>query len=145
MGAGVGASPVVGPGVEPSGPTSCSALCSCAPRSYLRTMTSLLDPAQMEERERRRLAQQEQQVRGGAGRSTETRSWFSFSLHVLPPQRAIEAQMEERRRQKEQEEAKTRREEEEEEKRVALEREKLQKQYELETRRKKQKVSCNKK
>ncbi|XP_037534911.1 coiled-coil domain-containing protein 66 [Nematolebias whitei] len=82
--------------------------------SYLRTMTSLLDPAQLEERERRRIAQQEQQ-------------------------RAIEAQVEERRRQKEQEEAKRRREEEEEEKRVALEREKLQKQYELETLRKKQK------
>jgi len=30
-------------------------------------MTSLLDPAQIEERERRRLKQLEQQVRGGAG------------------------------------------------------------------------------
>ncbi|KAM4582535.1 coiled-coil domain-containing protein 66 [Fundulus diaphanus] len=75
--------------------------------SYLRTMTSLLDPAQIEERERRRLKQLEQQ-------------------------RAIEAQVEERKKQKEEEEAKRRREEEEEEKRVAQEREKLQQQYELE-------------
>ncbi|KAF7207743.1 coiled-coil domain containing 66 [Nothobranchius furzeri] len=81
---------------------------------YLRTMTSLLDPAQIEERERRRLKQLEQQ-------------------------RAIEAQMEERRKQKEQEEFKRRQEEEEEESRVALEREKLRKHYELEVLKKKQK------
>ncbi|XP_014827940.1 PREDICTED: coiled-coil domain-containing protein 66 [Poecilia mexicana] len=83
--------------------------------SYLRTMTSLLDPAQIEERERRRLKQLEQQ-------------------------RAIEAQMEERRRQRELEEAMRKREEEEEERRVAMEREKLQKQYELEILKKKEKV-----
>ncbi|XP_036007490.1 coiled-coil domain-containing protein 66-like isoform X3 [Fundulus heteroclitus] len=83
--------------------------------SYLRTMTSLLDPAQIEERERRRLKQLEQQ-------------------------RAIEAQMEERKKQKEEEEAKRRREEEEEEKRVAQEREKLQQQYELELLKRKEKV-----
>lgn len=77
-------------------------------------MTSLLDPAQIEERERRRLKQLEQQ-------------------------RAIEAQMEERRKQREQEEARRRREEEEEEKRVALEREKQQKQYELEMQKRKKK------
>ncbi|XP_038135616.1 coiled-coil domain-containing protein 66 isoform X3 [Cyprinodon tularosa] len=82
--------------------------------SYLRTMTSLLDPAQIEERERRRLKQLEQQ-------------------------RAIEAQMEERKKQREQEEARRRRQEEEEEKRVTLEREKLQKQYELEMLKKKEK------
>ncbi|XP_041835700.1 coiled-coil domain-containing protein 66 isoform X2 [Melanotaenia boesemani] len=76
--------------------------------SYLRTMTSLLDPVQIEERERRRLKQLEQQ-------------------------KVIEAQMEERRKQREQEEAKRRREEEEEERRVALEREMLQRQYKLET------------
>lgn len=76
--------------------------------SYLRTMTSLLDPAQIEERERRRLKQLEQQ-------------------------RAIEAQVEERRLQREREEAKRRREEEEEERRVALERETLQRQYEIDT------------
>ncbi|XP_017160264.1 coiled-coil domain-containing protein 66 isoform X2 [Poecilia reticulata] len=83
--------------------------------SYLRTMTSLLDPAQVEERERRRLKQ-------------------------LELQRAIEAQVEERRRQRELEEATRKREEEEEERRVAMEREKLQKQYELEMLKKKEKV-----
>ncbi|KAM4741658.1 coiled-coil domain-containing protein 66 isoform 2-T2 [Anableps anableps] len=82
--------------------------------SYLRTMTSLLDPTQIEERERRKLKQLEQQ-------------------------RAIEAQIEERKKQREQEEATRRREEEEEEKRVALEREKLQEQYELEMLKKKEK------
>ncbi|XP_043977818.1 coiled-coil domain-containing protein 66 isoform X2 [Gambusia affinis] len=83
--------------------------------SYLRTMTSLLDPAQIEERERRRLKQ-------------------------LDQQRAIEAQMEERRRQRELEEATRKREEEKEERRVAMEREKLQKQYKLEILKKKEKV-----
>ncbi|XP_008299505.1 LOW QUALITY PROTEIN: coiled-coil domain-containing protein 66 [Stegastes partitus] len=82
--------------------------------SYLRTMTSLLDPAQIEERERRRLKQLEQQ-------------------------RAIEAQMEERRQQREREQAKRRQEEEAEERRVALEREMLQRQYEMDTLREKQK------
>ncbi|XP_056243627.1 coiled-coil domain-containing protein 66 isoform X1 [Seriola aureovittata] len=84
--------------------------------SYLRTMTALLDPTQIEEREKRRLKQLEQQ-------------------------RAIEAQMEERRRQKEQERARRREEEEDEEKRVALEREMLQRQYELDTLRERQKPS----
>ncbi|KAM9758199.1 coiled-coil domain-containing protein 66 isoform 2-T2 [Menidia menidia] len=82
--------------------------------SYLRTMTSLLDPVQIEERERRRLKQLEQQ-------------------------RAIEAQMEERRKQKKEEEARRRREEEEEERRLMLEREMLQRQYELEALKKIQK------
>ncbi|XP_051764781.1 coiled-coil domain-containing protein 66 isoform X4 [Ctenopharyngodon idella] len=72
--------------------------------SYLRTMTALLDPAQIEERERRRLKQ-------------------------LEHQRAIEAQVEERRRQKEKEEATQRAQEQEEEKRVERERERLQQQY----------------
>ncbi|XP_047437837.1 coiled-coil domain-containing protein 66 isoform X2 [Mugil cephalus] len=85
-----------------------------AKTSYLRTMTSLLDPVQIEEREKRRLKQLEQQ-------------------------RAIEAQMEERRRQKEQEEAKKRQEEQEEERRIALEREMLQRQYELDALRERQK------
>ncbi|XP_018518839.1 coiled-coil domain-containing protein 66 isoform X2 [Lates calcarifer] len=83
--------------------------------SYLRTMTALLDPVQIEERERRRLKQLEQQ-------------------------RAIEAQVEERRQQREREEARRREEEEEEERRVALEREMLQKQYELDTLRERQKA-----
>ncbi|KAM7401640.1 hypothetical protein PAMP_016937 [Pampus punctatissimus] len=84
--------------------------------SYLRTMTALLDPVQIEERERRRLKQLEQQ-------------------------RAIEAQVEERRRQREQEEARRREEEEAEERRLELEREMLQRQYELDTLREKQKPS----
>ncbi|GLD58131.1 coiled-coil domain-containing protein 66 isoform X2, partial [Lates japonicus] len=53
--------------------------------------------------------------------------------------RAIEAQVEERRQQREREEARRREEEEEEERRVALEREMLQKQYELDTLRERQK------
>ncbi|XP_061584219.1 coiled-coil domain-containing protein 66-like [Cololabis saira] len=82
--------------------------------SYLRTMTSLLDPVQIEERERRRLKQLEQQ-------------------------RAIEAQMEEGRKRRQQEEAKRRRQEEEDERRVAMERETLQRQYELEVLKRSQK------
>ncbi|XP_058615397.1 coiled-coil domain-containing protein 66 isoform X1 [Onychostoma macrolepis] len=72
--------------------------------SYLRTMTALLDPAQIEERERRKLKQ-------------------------LEHQRAIEAQVEERRRQKEKEEATRRAQEQEEERRLEREREQLQHQY----------------
>ncbi|KAM9813861.1 coiled-coil domain-containing protein 66 [Neosynchiropus ocellatus] len=75
--------------------------------SYLRSMTALLDPVQMEERERKRLKQLEQQ-------------------------RAIEAQVEERRLQKQKEADMRKAEEEEEERRLALERAALQKQYEKE-------------
>ncbi|KAK5933457.1 hypothetical protein CgunFtcFv8_013937 [Champsocephalus gunnari] len=82
--------------------------------SHLRTMTALLDPTQIEEREKRRLKH-------------------------LDQQRAIEAQVEERRRQKEQEEARRREEEKEDERRVALEREMLERQYEIDTQREKQK------
>ena len=39
--------------------------------SYLRTMTALLDPTQIEERERRRLKQLEQQVGGGEIEGTQ--------------------------------------------------------------------------
>ncbi|CAL1614276.1 unnamed protein product [Knipowitschia caucasica] len=77
--------------------------------SHLRTMTSLLDPAEVEERERRRLKQLEQQ-------------------------RAIELQMEERRRRREEEELQRKREEEEEELRLEQERDRLQRQYEKERR-----------
>ncbi|XP_047663135.1 coiled-coil domain-containing protein 66 isoform X2 [Tachysurus fulvidraco] len=72
--------------------------------SYLRTMTSLLDPAQIEEREWKRVKQ-------------------------LEHQRAIEAQVEERRRQKEKEEAIRQAREQEEEQRLTKERELLQQQY----------------
>ncbi|XP_065811290.1 coiled-coil domain-containing protein 66 isoform X3 [Labrus bergylta] len=74
--------------------------------SHLRTMTALLDPVQIEERERRRLKQLEQQ-------------------------RDIEAQLEERRQLKTQEEARRREEEEQEERRLALERNRLERRYEL--------------
>ncbi|XP_073323519.1 coiled-coil domain-containing protein 66 isoform X2 [Pagrus major] len=82
--------------------------------SHLRTMTALLDPAQIEERERRRLKQLEQQ-------------------------RAIEAQVEERRRLREQEQARRREEEAEEERRVALERQMLERRYELDALKERQK------
>ncbi|XP_059425919.1 coiled-coil domain-containing protein 66 isoform X1 [Carassius carassius] len=78
--------------------------------SYLRTMTALLDPAQIEERERRKLKQ-------------------------LEHQRAIEAQVEERRRQKEKEEATRRAQEQAEERRLEREREQLQQQYMKDTER----------
>ncbi|KAG9260193.1 coiled-coil domain-containing protein 66 isoform X3 [Astyanax mexicanus] len=82
--------------------------------SYLRTMTALLDPSQIEERERKRIKQ-------------------------LEHQRAIEAQVEERRRQKEREEAERRAQELEEERKVARERELLQQQYLMDTQRQRQK------
>ncbi|XP_042604791.1 coiled-coil domain-containing protein 66-like isoform X1 [Cyprinus carpio] len=78
--------------------------------SYLRTMTALLDPAQIEERERRKLKQ-------------------------LEHQRAIEAQVEERRRQKEKEEATRQAQEQDEERRLEREREQLQQQYMKDTER----------
>ncbi|XP_056095990.1 coiled-coil domain-containing protein 66 [Rhinichthys klamathensis goyatoka] len=82
--------------------------------SHLRTMTALLDPAQIEERDRRRLKQ-------------------------LEHQRAIEAQVEERRRQKEKEDATRRAQEQEEERRVERDRERLQQQYITDTERQKHK------
>ncbi|KAL7837676.1 hypothetical protein SRHO_G00273870 [Serrasalmus rhombeus] len=82
--------------------------------SYLRTMTALLDPAQIEERERKRIKQ-------------------------LEHKRAIEAQVEEQRRQKEKEDAARQALEQEEERRVARERELLQQQYLQDTQRQRQK------
>uniref|UniRef100_W5N746 Coiled-coil domain containing 66 n=1 Tax=Lepisosteus oculatus TaxID=7918 RepID=W5N746_LEPOC len=73
--------------------------------SYLRTMTALLDPAQIDERERKKLKQ-------------------------LEHQRAIEAQVAERRQQRELEEQARRAEEQAEELRLARERERLHQQYE---------------
>lgn len=100
-------------------------------------MTALLDPAQLEERERRRMKQLEQQVRrrGEMLLNTSKPQSFltlSFFLPLAPiNQRAIEAQVEEKRRQKEREAAMKRKEEEEEERRLSLEREMLEKRYEL--------------
>ncbi|XP_056380367.1 coiled-coil domain-containing protein 66 isoform X2 [Hyla sarda] len=72
---------------------------------FLRTMTSLLDPVQIEERDRKRLKQ-------------------------LEHQRAIEAQVEEKRKRKQLEEEQREKEELEEERRLAREREQMQQQYE---------------
>ncbi|KAA0712504.1 Coiled-coil domain-containing protein 66 [Triplophysa tibetana] len=82
--------------------------------SHLRTMTALLDPAQIEEREHRRLKE-------------------------LEHQRAIEAQVVERRCQREKEEATRRAHEEEEERRVDIERERLQQQFLKDTERQRHK------
>lgn len=109
-------------------------------------MTALLDPAQIEERERRRLKQLEQQVGGGErGRNKArekqtcmTKYFYHLSSSRLLPQRAIEAQVEERRQQREREEARRREEEEEEERR--LEREMLERRYELDALKERRKV-----
>ncbi|XP_067854854.1 coiled-coil domain-containing protein 66 isoform X2 [Heptranchias perlo] len=77
--------------------------------SFLRSMTALLDPAQIEERDLRRKKQ-------------------------LEHQKAIAIQVEERRRQKQLEEDQKRKEEQKEELRLAKERERLRQQYEEETR-----------
>ncbi|KAL2091638.1 hypothetical protein ACEWY4_013901 [Coilia grayii] len=82
--------------------------------SYLRSMTALLDPAQLEERERKRLKQ-------------------------LEHRRAISSQVEERRRQREQEDLERKKKEQEEENRVTKERERLQQQYLLDAKRERNK------
>ncbi|XP_041081473.1 coiled-coil domain-containing protein 66 [Polyodon spathula] len=71
--------------------------------SFLRSMTALLDPVQIEERERKRQKQ-------------------------LDHQRSIEAQVEERRRQRQLEEQQRRQEEQEEERRLQRERESIERQ-----------------
>ncbi|XP_053724880.1 coiled-coil domain-containing protein 66 isoform X2 [Synchiropus splendidus] len=86
--------------------------------SYLRSMTALLDPVQIEERERKRLKQLEQQ-------------------------RVIDAQVEERRLQKQKEAEMRKAEEEEEEGRLVLERAALQKQYEEERETQKEQQKAN--
>ncbi|NXW83402.1 CCD66 protein, partial [Alopecoenas beccarii] len=82
--------------------------------SFLRSMTALLDPAQIEERDRRRQKQ-------------------------LEHQKAIMAQVEEKRKKKQLEEEQRRWEEQEEEQRLAREKEQLQKQFEEDVLRQKQK------
>ncbi|XP_034514384.1 coiled-coil domain-containing protein 66 isoform X6 [Ailuropoda melanoleuca] len=82
--------------------------------NFLRSMTALLDPAQIEERDRRRQKQ-------------------------LEHQKAITAQVEEKRRKKQLEEQQRKKEEEEEERRLAREREEMQKQYEQDVLKQKQK------
>ncbi|XP_044540683.1 coiled-coil domain-containing protein 66 isoform X2 [Gracilinanus agilis] len=73
--------------------------------SFLRSMTALLDPAQLEERDRRRQKQ-------------------------LEHQKAITAQVEEKRRKKQLEEQQRKQEEDEEERRLAREREEMQRRFE---------------
>lgn len=63
-----------------------------------------------------------------------------LNIFLFLLQRAIEAQMEERRQQREQEDERRRVEERAEERRVALEREMMKRQYELDTHRERQKV-----
>ncbi|NXJ66175.1 CCD66 protein, partial [Rostratula benghalensis] len=82
--------------------------------SFLRSMTALLDPAQIEERDRRRQKQ-------------------------LEHQKAIMAQVEEKRKKKQLEEEQRRWEEREEEQRVAREKEQMQKQFEEDVLKQKQK------
>uniref|UniRef100_H3A6V6 Coiled-coil domain containing 66 n=1 Tax=Latimeria chalumnae TaxID=7897 RepID=H3A6V6_LATCH len=82
--------------------------------SFLRTMTALLDPAEIDEREKRRQKQFEHQ-------------------------KAIAIQVEERRRQKQLEEERRQQEELEEELRLEQEREKIQKQFEEDVLKQKQK------
>ncbi|NWI86704.1 CCD66 protein, partial [Pitta sordida] len=82
--------------------------------SFLRSMTALLDPAQIEERERRRQKQ-------------------------LEHQKAIMAQVEEKRKKKQLEEERRKWEEQQEELRLARENEQMQKQFEEEMLKQKQK------
>ncbi|NXI99427.1 CCD66 protein, partial [Psophia crepitans] len=82
--------------------------------SFLRSMTALLDPAQIEERDRRRQKQ-------------------------LEHQKAIMAQVEEKRKKKQLEEEQRKWEEQEEEQRLAREKEKMQKQFEEDMLKQKQK------
>ncbi|NXT44120.1 CCD66 protein, partial [Pelecanoides urinatrix] len=82
--------------------------------SFLRSMTALLDPAQIEERERRRQKQ-------------------------LEHQKAIMAQVEEKRKKKQLEEEQRKWEEQEEEQRLAREKEQMQKQFEEEMLKQKEK------
>ncbi|KAM8758797.1 coiled-coil domain-containing protein 66 isoform 4-T4 [Rhynchonycteris naso] len=83
--------------------------------NFLRSMTALLDPAQIEERDRRRQKQ-------------------------LEHQKAITAQVEEKRRKRQLQEEQRKKEEQEEELRLAREREEIQKQYEEDIFKQKQKA-----
>ncbi|XP_029774119.1 coiled-coil domain-containing protein 66 isoform X3 [Suricata suricatta] len=112
--------PVTGSQVEPSEeeyiakPLRDTAMANSQKTNFLRSMTALLDPAQIEERDRRRQKQ-------------------------LEHQKAITAQVEEKRRKKQLEEQQRKKEEQEEERRLAREREEMQKQYEEDILKQKQK------
>ncbi|XP_019360546.1 PREDICTED: coiled-coil domain-containing protein 66 [Gavialis gangeticus] len=94
--------------------TESSALEQSQKANFLRSMTALLDPAQIEERDRRRQKQ-------------------------LEHQKAIMAQVEEKRRKKQLEEEQRKWEEQEEERRLAQEQELMQKQFEEDMLRQKEK------
>ncbi|XP_059878696.1 coiled-coil domain-containing protein 66 isoform X4 [Delphinus delphis] len=112
--------PTTGSQVEPSEeehvarPVRDVAVESSKKRNFLRSMTALLDPAQIEERDRRRQKQ-------------------------LEHQKAITAQVEEKRKKKQLEEEQRKKEEQEEERRLAREQEEMQKQYEEDILKQKQK------
>ncbi|XP_030884299.1 coiled-coil domain-containing protein 66 isoform X6 [Leptonychotes weddellii] len=112
--------PTTGSQVEPSEeehiakPVRDKAMANSQKTNFLRSMTALLDPAQIEERDRRRQKQ-------------------------LEHQKAITAQVEEKRRTKQLEEQQRKKEEQEEERRLAREREEMQKQYEEDILKQKQK------
>ncbi|XP_010358750.2 coiled-coil domain-containing protein 66 isoform X4 [Rhinopithecus roxellana] len=112
--------PTTGSQVEPSGvehrakPIKDVVMANSKKTNFFRSMTALLDPAQIEERDRRRQKQ-------------------------LEHQKAITAQVEEKRRKKQLEEEQRKKEEQEEELRLAQEREEMQKQYEEDILKQKQK------
>ncbi|XP_008586613.1 PREDICTED: coiled-coil domain-containing protein 66 isoform X1 [Galeopterus variegatus] len=112
--------PTTGSHVEPSEeehiakPVRDVAIANSQKTNFLRSMTALLDPAQIEERDRRRQKQ-------------------------LEHQKAITAQVEEKRRKKQLEAEQRKKEEQEEEHRLAREREEMQKQYEGDILKQKQK------
>nr|XP_010966647.1 coiled-coil domain-containing protein 66 [Camelus bactrianus] len=112
--------PTTGSQVEPSEeehiakPVTDTAVTNSQKTNFLRSMTALLDPAQIEERDRRRQKQ-------------------------LEHQKAITAQVEEKRRKKQLEEEQRKKEDQEEERRLAREREEMQKQYEEDILKQKQK------
>ncbi|XP_045434991.1 coiled-coil domain-containing protein 66 isoform X11 [Pipistrellus kuhlii] len=112
--------PTTGSQIEPleeeciTKPFRDAAIPSSQKTNFLRSMTALLDPAQIEERDRRRQKQ-------------------------LEHQKAITAQVEEKRRKKQLQEEQRKKEEQEEELRLAREREEMQKQYEEDILKQKQK------
>ncbi|XP_042091984.1 coiled-coil domain-containing protein 66 isoform X7 [Ovis aries] len=112
--------PTVGSQIEPSEeehtvkPFRDTAVANIQKTNFLRSMTALLDPAQIEERDRRRQKQ-------------------------LEHQKAITAQVEEKRKKKQLEEEQRKKEEQEEERRLAREREQMQRQYEEDILKQKQK------
>ncbi|XP_054338015.1 coiled-coil domain-containing protein 66 isoform X6 [Pongo pygmaeus] len=112
--------PTTGSQVEPSEeehiakPIKDVVMANSKKTNFLRSMTALLDPAQIEERDRRRQKQ-------------------------LEHQKAITAQVEEKCRKKQLEEEQRKKEEQEEELRLAQEREEMQKQYEEDILKQKQK------